>query len=83
MTTSLDSENAKAQDKYVLRFPTGMRDTIKAAAKANKRSLNAELVARLQATLEESQLFLTDEDVDKLAERIASKLTEMNIGPPE
>ena len=36
------------QDKYVLRLPDGMRDRIKAAAEANNRSMNAEIVATLE-----------------------------------
>jgi len=35
-------------DKFVVRFPDGMRDRIKEAAEANNRSMNAEIVARLQ-----------------------------------
>lgn len=39
------------QDKYVVRFPDGMRDRLKAAAEANKRSMNAEIIARLDRSL--------------------------------
>lgn len=35
-------------DKYIVRFPDGMRDQLKNAAKSNNRTLNAEIVARLQ-----------------------------------
>ncbi|MBD8906551.1 Arc family DNA-binding protein [Methylorubrum zatmanii] len=42
---------AKDQDKFVLRLPDGMRDRLKVEAEANKRSMNAEIVARLDATL--------------------------------
>lgn len=45
-------EPLQPQDKYVLRLPNGMRDRIKAAAEANNRSMNAEIVARLEATLD-------------------------------
>ena len=38
------------QDKYVVRLPDGMRDKLKAEAEKNKRSMNAEIVARLEAT---------------------------------
>lgn len=38
----------QTQDKYVLRLPDGMRDRIKAAAEANNRSMNAEIVATLE-----------------------------------
>ncbi|MHB2265690.1 Arc family DNA-binding protein [Aliihoeflea sp. PC F10.4] len=36
------------EDKYVLRMPDGMRQRIKAAAESNGRSMNAEMVARLE-----------------------------------
>lgn len=41
------------QDKYVIRFPDGMRDRLKDEAATNKRSLNAEIIARLEHTLAE------------------------------
>ncbi|UFS65165.1 Arc family DNA-binding protein [Paracoccus denitrificans] len=37
----------RESDKFMLRLPDGMRDRIKAAAEANKRSMNAEIVAAL------------------------------------
>ena len=39
---------SQTQDKFVLRLPDGMRDRIKAAAEANNRSMNAEIVATLE-----------------------------------
>jgi len=39
------------QDKYIVRFPEGMRDHLKAEAEKNKRSLNAEIIARLEFTV--------------------------------
>lgn len=36
------------QDQFVVRLPDGMRDRIKAAAEANNRSMNAEIVATLE-----------------------------------
>jgi Arc-like DNA binding domain len=35
-------------DKFILRLPDGMRDVIAASAKANNRTMNAEIVLRLQ-----------------------------------
>ncbi|GAB1362418.1 hypothetical protein MASR1M32_16540 [Rhodobacter sp.] len=35
-------------DQYMLRLPDGMRDRIKAAAEANNRSMNAEIVETLK-----------------------------------
>lgn len=47
-----DDEKRAWKDQYMLRFPDGMRDKLKSAAAANGRSLNAEIVYRLQETLE-------------------------------
>jgi hypothetical protein len=39
------------QDKFMLRLPEGVRERIADAARANNRSMNAEIVARLEETL--------------------------------
>lgn len=39
------------QDKYVLRFPEGLRDRLKEEAAMNGRSLNAEIIFRLEESL--------------------------------
>ena len=39
---------SKQLDQFVVRLPDGMRDRIKAAAEANNRSMNAEIVATLE-----------------------------------
>lgn len=47
--------NAKAgrgSDQFIVRLPDGMRERIRAEAEANGRSMNAEIVARLEASLE-------------------------------
>lgn len=36
------------QDQFMLRLPDGLRDRIKASADAQNRSMNAEIVARIQ-----------------------------------
>lgn len=41
---------AREDPKFMLRLPGDMRDRIAEAAKANNRSMNAEIVARLEAT---------------------------------
>lgn len=42
-----DSKSRKL-DQYIVRFPEGMRDRIKAEAEISNRSLNAEIIARLE-----------------------------------
>lgn len=37
----------QAADKFMLRLPDGLRDKIKAEAKSNMRSMNAEIVLQL------------------------------------
>lgn len=43
----------RSSDKFMLRLPDGMRDTISELAKASGRSMNAELVHRIQRTIDE------------------------------
>jgi len=38
-------------DQYIVRFPHGMRDRIKAEAEQNGRSMNAEIIARIEHSL--------------------------------
>jgi hypothetical protein len=43
---------SRTAEQFVVRFPDGMRDKIAEAAKANNRSMNAEIVARLARSFE-------------------------------
>ncbi|MGV2110159.1 Arc family DNA-binding protein [Agrobacterium salinitolerans] len=43
------------QDQYIVRFPKGMRDAIKAVAAANHRSMNAEIIYRLSQAYNENE----------------------------
>ena len=38
-------------DKFMVRFPDGLRERLAASARANRRSMNAELVVHLEAAL--------------------------------
>lgn len=62
-------------DKYVLRMPDGMRDRITELAKANGRSMNAEIVLILQQALDARGAKPVEVvDIDALAEALAPKL---------
>ncbi len=50
MTKDRTAYPSETADKYVVRFPDGMRDMIAAAAKRNQRTMNAEIVSRLAAS---------------------------------
>ena len=54
MEKTIKSMVSRDSDKFMLRFPDGMRDKIAEAAKANNRSMNAEIVARLEGSFGES-----------------------------
>lgn len=41
---------SKQLDQFVVRLPDGMRERIRLAAEVNRRSMNAEIIARLEAT---------------------------------
>lgn len=38
-------------DKFMVRFPEGLRERLAASARANRRSMNAELIVYLEAAL--------------------------------
>lgn len=62
-----DFPSAK-QDQYMLRLPDGMRDRLKAEAEKNKRTLNSEIIARLDDSL--------------LAEQLETVAAESSFKPP-
>lgn len=45
---------SETQERFIVRFPDGMRDRITEEAKKNNRSMNAEIVARLERSFEDS-----------------------------
>lgn len=68
---------SQMQERFVVRMPDGMRDAIAAEAKKNNRSMNSEIVARLQESLEneESSIHVGQvtgsiEDLPKLVEQV-------------
>lgn len=48
--------NSREQDKFVVRLPDGLRPEIAAMARLNHRSMNGEIIIRLQRTLILEQL---------------------------
>jgi hypothetical protein len=64
-------------DKYVMRFPDGMRDFIKTAARNNGRSMNAEIVARI--TPRDSQLDRMEASLARLEVQFASRETDWRL----
>ncbi|NKK87564.1 Arc family DNA-binding protein [Rhizobium leguminosarum bv. viciae] len=74
MAHSLMAERTpQEQDKYVVRFPDGMRDRLKDEAAKNSRSLNAEIIARLEDSFENSNR--APSSIDEIAKSAARQLT--------
>lgn len=73
-------ENRTFNDKFMLRLPDGMRDRIKAAAEANNRSMNAEIVARIEGSFVAG--VAGKQDADRINENLIyliKKMTEFEI----
>jgi hypothetical protein len=65
---------SRTADQFVVRLPDGMRDRIAESAKANKRSMNAEIVARLQESFSPVSREGTLEDAIKIFQAEAEKM---------
>jgi len=53
--------SSRTADKFVVRLPDGMRDRIAEVAKAQHRSMNSEIIARLESSLQQDgELTLND-----------------------
>lgn len=63
----LSSSTGRDSEKFNLRLPDGMRERIAQAAKANNRSMNSEIVARLEASFSEG-------GIDELARELIDAL---------
>ena len=63
---------SRSLDKVIVRLPDGMRTRLAAEAEANRRTMNAEIVFRLQESFTATQL-----DADRLAEQIRYLIDRM------
>ncbi len=79
---------SETQERFIIRFPNGMRDRIKEAADANNRSMNAEIVARLESSFlmsPEGALLPSDipERLHKLEHTVLQMMEVSGIEPPD
>lgn len=70
-------------DQYIVRFPDGMRDKLKDAAKDNKRSMNAEIVERLERSFESEKIISFLQDHLAAANRKISRYEDQQPQPSE
>lgn len=60
-------KSATEDEKFVVRFPKGLRPQIAEAAKQSHRSMNAEIISRMGRTLElEDEVFRLQRVIDQL-----------------
>ena len=66
--------NSREQDKFVLRMPDGLRPEISDATSINDRSMNSEIIFRLNRTIElETQLA----DKDKIIRNLLNLIEKL------
>lgn len=58
---------SEQQDRFIVRLPDGMRDKIRSVAERNGRSMNAEIVARLQRSLDADEVLGGGDALDTVA----------------
>jgi hypothetical protein len=67
------STGPQAGDKYIVRFPEGVRDRIAEAAKANNRSMNAEIIDRLDRSFAPGEGYATKAQLERVFSKIAEE----------
>ena len=58
---------SEQQDRFIVRLPDGMRDKIRSVSERNGRSMNAEIVARLQRSLDADEVLGGGDALDTAA----------------
>ena len=74
---------SRSADQFVVRLPDGLRDTLKARAAANHRSMNAEIVAILGAASGDDPS-LSQASLEALLHEASSRLgatVQINVTP--
>lgn len=67
----MSEKQVRDYDKFVLRFPDGMRDAVAERAKENGRSMNSEIVDMIYNSL--SSISLSDEELVCMLEAAPKK----------
>ena len=67
------------RDRFIIRLPDGMRDQIGVAAKANNRTMTAEIVARLRASFDTEAKFPLGEPTSGLESDLAELKSQVRM----
>lgn len=66
--------NSRVQDKFVIRLPDGLRPEIAAVASRNQRSMNGEIINRLERSL---TLELVLDQKNRVIAQLLNRITEL------
>lgn len=73
---------SRGSEQFVVRFPDGMRDRIRDAAEQNGRSMNAEIIARLEGSFEPG-IAINDERLFPIFTQWMEWMRQSGWRPPE
>ncbi|PZW49720.1 Arc family DNA-binding protein [Pseudomonas sp. URMO17WK12:I2] len=68
--------DSRTADKFVVRLPDGLRGKIFDVSGENQRSMNGEIVYRLEQSLRDDQVIATQAELIKLLTRRVGELEE-------
>lgn len=71
---------SELQERFIVRLPDGMRDRIAEAASLNGRSMNAEIVSRLEMTFDAIGKITPGEMIDALMKAFPPGMIEIRVG---
>ena len=69
--------DSRAQDKFVIRLPDGLRPEIATVACRNQRSMNGEIIHRLERSL---ALELVLDQKNKVIAQLLNRIAELEAG---
>jgi len=73
-------KSVQTQDKFILRMPDGMRDDLKKRAEKSKRTMTAEILARLEWSFAAEEEFAKHQaKVDTRSELAAQRIMNTNL----
>lgn len=83
----MSDKQVRDYDKFMLRLPEGMRDSIAERAKRNGRSMNSEIVEMISSSfhvpgvkeveIEQALATLTDKAINKMSDEDATEMKEV------
>lgn len=83
MNTEVKSYNSRNADKFVVRLPEGMRQRIAKVAKNYHRSMNSEIVSRLESSLRSEACIQSEFAGDNQDETAATETINLELTQQE